>query len=162
MAIAHRDRIGERDIAVLDLVRECRPPFSPDVVTSEFCAALKGYGISRATSDRWGSSWVSESFGKHGVRVEQCARPKSDLYRELLAPLNSGRIELLDHPRLVAQLCGLERRTARSGKDSVDHGQGAHDDVINACAGAVVEALGGAQLIEFSESMIRRLEMGLI
>jgi len=162
LAIAHRERIGERDVAVLDLVREVRPPFSPDVVTVEFAGIIRGYGISRATSDRWGSAWVSESFGKHGVRVEQCARPRSDLYREMLAPLNSGRIELLDNQRLVAQLCGLERRTARSGRDSIDHAQGQHDDVINAAAGVLVEALGGTQLIEFSESMIRRLELGLI
>ena len=38
--------------------------------------------------------------------------------------------------RLVNQLCGLERRTARSGKDSIDHGPGGHDDLANAVAGA--------------------------
>jgi hypothetical protein len=52
--------------------------------------------------------------------------------------LNSGKIALLDHPRLIAQLCGLERRTARSGKDSIDHAPGAHDDLANAVAGALV------------------------
>jgi hypothetical protein len=36
----------------------------------------------------------------------------------------------------VSQLCGLERRTARSGKDSIDHGPGSHDDLANAVAGA--------------------------
>jgi hypothetical protein len=45
---------------------------------------------------------------------------------------------LLDHPRLVAQLCALERRTARGGRDSIDHPPGAHDDVANAAAGALV------------------------
>lgn len=30
---------------------------------------------------------------------------------------------------------GLERRTARGGKDSIDHGRGSHDDVANAVAG---------------------------
>jgi hypothetical protein len=52
---------------------------------------------------------------------------RSDLYRDLLPLVNSGRVELLDHPRLVAQLCALERRTARSGKDSTDHGPGVLD-----------------------------------
>ena len=56
--------------------------------------------------------------------------------------LNSNRIELLDHPRLVAQLCGLERRTARGGRDSIDHAPGAHDDLANAVAGAAALALG--------------------
>jgi hypothetical protein len=38
----------------------------------------------------------------------------------------------------VAQLCGLERRTARGGRDSIDHGPGAHDDLASAAAGALV------------------------
>jgi rubredoxin len=44
---------------------------------------------------------------------------------------------------LVNQLIGLERRVARSGKDSIDHGPGMHDDLCNSAAGALVEALGG-------------------
>jgi hypothetical protein len=52
--------------------------------------------------------------------------------------LNSGRAELLDEPRLASQLCGLERRTARGGRDSIDHAPGAHDDLANSVAGAVV------------------------
>jgi hypothetical protein len=36
---------------------------------------------------------------------------------------------------VVGQLCGLERRTGRSGKDSVDHRPGARDDVANAVCG---------------------------
>ena len=67
------------------------------------------------------------------------ARPKSrDLYRDLLPLLNARRVELLDLPRLSAQLCGLERRTARSGRDSIDHAPGGHDDLANAVAGALV------------------------
>ena len=38
--------------------------------------------------------------------------------------------------RLVSQICGLERRTSRAGKDSIDHGPGGHDDLANAVAGA--------------------------
>ena len=43
-------------------------------------------------------------------------------------------------PRLVTQLCGLERRTARGGKDSIDHAPSSHDDVINSAAEAIVLA----------------------
>ena len=67
-------------------------------------------------------------------------QPKSDLYRDVLPLLNSKRVDLLDHPKLIAQLCGLERRTARSGRDSIDHAPGAHDDVANAAAGALLAA----------------------
>src|SRR6516162_7305236 len=64
--------------------------------------------------------------------------PKSSLYTNLLPLLNSNRIELLDHPRLAAQLCGLERRTARGGRDSIDHAPAGHDDLANAVAGAAL------------------------
>jgi hypothetical protein len=37
-------------------------------------------------------------------------------------------------------LVGLERRTSRAGKDSIDHAPGGHDDVANAAAGATVYA----------------------
>ena len=49
-------------------------------------------------------------------------------------------MELLDHSRLAAQLCSLERRTARGGRDSIDQPPGGHDDLINAAAGALVLA----------------------
>jgi hypothetical protein len=47
---------------------------------------------------------------------------------------------LLEIRRLISQLHGLERRTARGGKDSIDHGPGQHDDLSNAVAGAIVLA----------------------
>ena len=66
------------------------------------------------------------------------------LYANALPLLNSRRVELLDHPRLQAQLLGLERRTARGGRDSIDHAGGGHDDLANAACGALVAAVGPA------------------
>ena len=60
--------------------------------------------------------------------------------------LNGGRVDLLDNERLVAQICGLERRTARGGRDSVDHGPGGHDDLANAALGAARLAVGRQRL----------------
>ena len=39
------------------------------------------------------------------------------------------------------QLCGLERRTARSGRDSIDPAPGAHDDIANSVAGLAASTL---------------------
>jgi hypothetical protein len=50
--------------------------------------------------------------------------------------LNSGSVDLLDNERMVNQFVGLERRTSRSGRDSIDHGPSGKDDVANAVAGA--------------------------
>jgi hypothetical protein len=134
LAIAH----AEGDRAVLDCVRERRPPFSPENVTAEFAATLKTYGVSRVTGDRYAGEWPRERFREHGITYELSEKPKSDIYRDLLPQLNSGKVELLDLPRLTGQLCGLERRTARGGRDSIDHAPGAHDDIANAVAGALL------------------------
>ncbi len=66
---------------------------------------------------------------------------KSEIYVSLLPAINSRRCDFLDNERLIAELCGLERRTARGGRDSIDHRPGAHDDLCNAVAGAVASAL---------------------
>jgi hypothetical protein len=62
--------------------------------------------------------------------------------------MHSRRIELLDSKRLAAQLAALERRTVRSGKDSVDHPPRSHDDVANAAAGALVLALKPIKVVQ--------------
>jgi hypothetical protein len=78
------------------------------------------------------------------VSYEAAAKPKSDLYSSLLPAINSGKIDLLDEPRSISQLCSLERRTARGGRDSIDHPPGGHDDVCNAVAGVFSMAKRGS------------------
>jgi hypothetical protein len=137
LAIAHLQ--GDR--VVLDALRERRPPFSPDDAVKEFAAALKSYGVSTVIGDRYAAEWPRERFKVHGIEYRVADKTKSDLYRDLLPVLNSGRLELLDHSRLVGQLCSLERRTARGGKDSIDHPPGSFDDVANSMAGVSNVAL---------------------
>ena len=139
LGIAHAETRNEQTVAVLDAIREVKPPFSPEAVVRDFCDVLKSYGISTVMGDRYAGEWPRERFSVHGITYEPAEKPKSDLYRELLPLLNSSRVELLDHPKLHAQLLGLERRTARGGRDSIDHAPGAHDDIANA-AGALVAA----------------------
>lgn len=134
MAIAHR----EDDRVVLDAVRERKAPFSPEAVVSEFSDLLKRYHLKSVVGDRYAGEWPREAFRRHGITYEPAEKPKSALYLDLLPKLNSGEVDLLDVPTLVTQLITLERRTARGGRDSIDHAPGAHDDVANAVAGAIV------------------------
>lgn len=101
---------------------------------------LRSYRITRVTGDRFGGTWVTSEFAKHNISYLPSERSKSELYTDLLPILNSRGCDLLDNDRIVTQLVGLERRTGRSGKDSIDHGPGGHDDVANAAAGALVLA----------------------
>jgi hypothetical protein len=136
-AIAHREDDG---VAVLDCIREVRAPFSPESVVEDFCNTLASYGVAKVTSDRYAGLWPTEQFAKRNVTYGSSERVKSDIYRDMLPLLNSRKCQLLDNRRLISQLHGLERRTARGGKDSIDHGPGQHDDIANAVAGAIVLA----------------------
>jgi hypothetical protein len=137
LAIAHAD--GE--LVILDAVREVRPPFDPERVVADFAYLLSSYGVLTVSGDRYGGEWVRAPFRDHGISYELADKPKSELYRDLLPALNARRVELLDHSRLASQLCGLERRTARGGRDSIDHAPGAHDDLANAVSGGLGLAL---------------------
>jgi hypothetical protein len=138
IAVTHREKSG---VSVLDAVREVRPPFSPEAATAEHAAFLKSYGIRSVTGDRYAGEWPREQFSKHGISYEPSERSKSEIYVEILPALNAHKVELLDNARLISQLCGLERKTVRgTGRDTVDHGSGRHDDVCNAACGALLSA----------------------
>jgi hypothetical protein len=159
LGIGHLDK----DIGILDAVREVRPPFSPDAVTDDFVRLMRTYHVREVIGDRWGGDFVREQFEKRGITYKLSEKPKSDLYRGLLPLLNSKRVELLDLPRLGIQLAGLERRTARGGKDSIDHAPNGHDDLANCVAGVLVEVLSGRQPMKINEHLMqqvrRRTEM---
>jgi len=137
LAISHL----ENDVAIVDAVRERRPPFSPEAVVSEFADVLRCYRIETVRGDRYAGEWPREAFRKHGIEYRAAAEPKSEIYLSTLPAINSRRVDLLDHPRIVSQFCSLERRTSRAGRDTIDHRPGAHDDVSNAVAGALIIAL---------------------
>ena len=128
----------ENDVAVLDLCREAKPPFSPADVSKEFADVVKFYGLREVTGDSYGGQWPVEMWAEHGVRYVHSGMVRSDLYLALLPMIHAGQCELLDNRTLRTQLEGLDRKTARSGRDSVDHSPGGHDDVSNSAAGALV------------------------
>lgn len=137
LAIGHR----EQDLAVLDVVREVRPPFSPQIAVGQFADLLSYYRVEKVTGDRYAGSWPAEQFRNCGIGYAASHRTKNDIYREFLPLVTGQRIELLDQPRLTRQLLSLERRTSRGGKDVVDHPPKRTDDVANVAAGVLVATL---------------------
>lgn len=133
LAIGHR----EGDRAVVDCIREFKAPFSPEAIVQECAALLKGYRVSRVSGDKYAGEWPREAFRKCSITYDPCKLAKSDLYRDCVPIIKSKRADLLDSDRLVNQLVGLERRTARSGKDSIDHSPGSKDDLANSVAGLI-------------------------
>jgi hypothetical protein len=78
-------------------------------------------------------AWIADAFAKVGVTHVHSERNRSQAYLDTLPLFTSGRVRLLDNPRLVAQFAALERRTT-SLCDIVDHGPSGRDDCCNAAA----------------------------
>lgn len=138
LGIAHR----EDETAVLDAIRERKPPFSPEDVVQEFAELLKRYNVTSVTGDRYAGEWPRERFRVHGITYLPADKNRSEIYLALLPAINSRQVELLEDKRTVNQLVSLERRTSRAGKDTVDHPPNGHDDRANSVAGALVLAAG--------------------
>ena len=99
LAVGHYDYA--RQTVVTDCIREITAPFNPEQATQELSRVLKSYHISKVTGDKYAGAYPVQQFARFGIAFEQSAKPKSDLYIDLLPLLNSRRIELLDHPKLV-------------------------------------------------------------
>jgi hypothetical protein len=140
LAIAHPVVFKNGSGAVLDLVREIKPPFSPDAAVADFAQVLRSYRLRSVVGDRYGSEWVAERFRTHGIEYKASELTRSQIYAELLPLLNSKCVRLLDNQRLASQIAGLERRTSRVGGETIDHGPALHDDLANSAGGALVLA----------------------
>jgi hypothetical protein len=136
-AIAHREDDGR---VILDALHETAAPFDPSAATGAVAKLIKAYGVSKVIADRYAAQWPVSEFARHDVTLEHSERDRSAIYADFLPLLSSARARLLDHQRLVGQLANLERKAQPSGKDRIDHPVGAHDDLSNACAGALVLA----------------------
>ena len=109
----------------------------PQNVAAEAAAIVRGYGCSAVVGDKYSGEWVRQAFQQNGVRYVVSKLTASEAFLELLPLINQGVIDLLDDKRQTAQLIALERRTSRTGKDTLAHPPSGHDDRANALAHAV-------------------------
>ena len=144
ICVGHRD--GDKIVA--DLVRGRKPPFDPAAVTKEYVVLARAYGCTTITSDNFAGEWHVSAVSGAGAVHARSELPASGLYLEGLPAFTRGLIEIPDSPQLVRELRLLERRVARSGKDSVGHGVGGSDDYANALFGMVY--LAGAPTIDWA------------
>jgi len=136
ICVGHKGGDGQ---FVLDAIRSRKAPHDPAEVLKEFVALAKEYGCRELTGDNYAGSWLSGAVQKLGMTYHRSRLNKSQLYLESVPVWMQGKVEIPNHPVLIRELRLLERRTSRSGKDSVDHPQGAnsHDDHANALVGCM-------------------------
>lgn len=131
VAIGHR----EDERIVVDLVRGRKG--NPAAITADFCGLVASYGVGKVYGDRYSGEWVRTEFRRHRITYLDAPGVRSELYQDLGSALQAGRVELPPCATLERQLCALERRTTRTGRDIIDHPPGGHDDRANAVAGLV-------------------------
>jgi hypothetical protein len=153
VAIAHKE--GEH--YVVDVVRGTKGAFDPQAVTEQYAGLCREYKIFTVTGDAYAAQWVAGAWTKTSVTYVRSDIPKSQIYLEAAPLFARGLVVLPDHQKLLRELRLLERRTHRSGRDTVDHGRNGHDDHSNAVCG-VLRVLsdhlgGGAAGLDYSGFM---------
>jgi hypothetical protein len=148
IAIGHKE--GERYI--VDVIRGAGPPFDPNIVTQEFAALCREYGVGSVTGDSYGAEWVQSAWRAAGIGYQPCDINKSEVYLETLPLFTRGLISMPDHKQLIRELRLLERHTHRSGRDSVDHGRNGADDHANSVCG-LLRTLAVRTPMRISESV---------
>ena len=131
IGIVHRE--GDRVVA--DVIRGRRG--NPAAAVAEFSTLARQYGCYRITGDNYSADWVATAFESAGCQYVRSRLTRSELYLEGLPLFTRGLISFPDHAQLIRELRLLERRVARSGKDTVDHGVGGSDDHSNVLFGAM-------------------------
>jgi hypothetical protein len=139
LAIAHHH--PEQDSIILDAIRAVRPPFDPSEVVKQYSDLFKSYGLNSVVGDNYGGEWPKSEFSRQGISYELAENTKSELYLALVPTICSRKIELLESEKLKTEFRRLERRTNRSGKESIDHPPRGSDDIANAVAGVTWLAL---------------------
>src|SRR5262249_30981196 len=133
LAIGHK----EGDAYVADCVRGTSGKFDPQSITEEYATLCKQYRIRTVVGDNYARDWVAGAWRKLGFEYIRAAKPKGQIYLEALPVFTRGLARLPDHARLVRELRLLERRTHRSGKDTVEHPRNGHDDHANVVCGVL-------------------------
>jgi hypothetical protein len=129
LSICHRE--GEK--VIQDCLRAYRSRRPADVVI-DMAKVLKVYNLSKVTGDKNSGEWVRQAFQDQGISYEVAELTASEYFLELIPLVNQGNIELLDDSQQTRQLVMLERKKSRSGKESLGHPQGQHDDRANSLA----------------------------
>ena len=133
ISIGHK----EGEVYIIDVVRGTSGKFDPQSVTEEYAKLCRQYRIRSVTGDNYARDWVAGAWRKLGFEYIRSSRPKGTIYLESLPVFTRGLARLPNNARLIRELRLLERRTHRSGKDTVEHPRNGHDDHANVVCGVL-------------------------
>ena len=133
LAIGHK----QDGVFVVDVIRGTAGKIDLAAITAEYATLLREYKIAHVTGDYYGAEWVGAAWRTCNVSYVRSELSKSQIYLETIPLFARHLVRLPDHARLLRELRLLERRTHRSGKDSIDHPKNGRDDYANAVCGVL-------------------------
>lgn len=131
-AVAHAIGEGESKKYILDFLAEFMPPFDPAEVLRQIAATCQLFHIRKIVQDRHALGWIAADLKPFNIEVEVSNLTKTQIYESFGVLMSKRRTELLDDPKLIAQMKNLMKSLKSGGSVSIDclGGRG-HDDVIN-------------------------------
>jgi hypothetical protein len=149
------DRIVVAKVQVWDLARG--ENWNPETIAEQMTAILKSYGLRNIWGDRYAAGFIRSAFERRGITYSNPVKrtlkgatdgwqqgkyldeplDRSALYLTALPFFASGQIVIPNNVRLLKELGDLERKT--TGKETVDHPAGQHDDVANAVCACIAK-----------------------
>jgi hypothetical protein len=122
---------------IIDCLYHRASPFQPSEMLAELGELAKRYRVTRVRIDKYGEPLITDGLDKVGLLSEVWEKNQSDVYLQSVQHFANGSVRLTDDRQLVFQLTSLQRRTAASGKSSVTHPVGQHDDLAAAVCSLV-------------------------
>jgi hypothetical protein len=153
LAIGHL----EGNVHVVDALRGTTGKFDPQAVTRDYAELCTIYRINRIMGDNYAREWVAGAWRDARKQYVQSPRTKSELYLESLPIFTRGLVRFADHAKLVRELRLLERRTHRSGRDTVEHPRNGRDDYANAVCGLLAGETRRPLIV--SDAALQRIRM---
>ncbi len=111
----------------------------------DVASILRKYGINNLQGDQYAAVAIKDKFQELGITYRETIfgrRTRPQLFNNLRHLIQQQRIELLDDPKLLAQLRSLEEHKGRDGNLDVRADRGLKDDL------AIVVALTALELSE--------------
>ena len=128
---------GGRPVVCFDALFEIRPKFDPDDAVRRCTELMKLYGITTVYADGYAGNWPITGFAKYGVSYQICPLSASEIYLHSLPSWTASRVRALDNQRSIDQLAALRRKPTQSGRESIDHPRGGHDDLALVISGVI-------------------------
>jgi len=136
LGIGHRVGTGEDAVFVMDRLeswRGKRSALDSDATMDANVEVLREYRITDVLSDQYSFEVLVGGFRHRGITLKKQATG-SDLKFNIMGTfsraINTGHVELLDHPASVDELRHIQMRPTPSGKPKIEAASGYHDDLV--------------------------------